>query len=431
MRAESAQLDHFAAFAVLFDHEAELHGGDHGAGVGSHEGYHNAPPGQAPQGELRGVSPPVVRVVGDTVPHRRAYAAPLAGYDTFEERYPDPTPHDAETDMWPEAPRTDEMLDQVRQGEAAAVDGLLAAHREAAAPHDRPAPRPRPRRPGRCQRRGAGCPARGPPPAQRLPPQPGDAVPALAAAHRQGPHHRRPPPPPRQAQRRSLDREQPLAPARSADQSSFDLAGQLLDQELTPASAAIRQRAATPPGSRSRRADEDDREIILMRHGEQLSNQETADALGVAEAAASMRYLRAVRRLRATLLPGGGAAVMSAAPSARFEATRDQRLADLLAELGEQARQGREPDVEAAAARYPDLAGELRELWAAVQIAERSRAARVPAARSARNVPNLPPRRLCRAPSATTSCWKRSAAAAWASSTRPGRRASTASSPSR
>ncbi len=61
---------------------------------------------------------------------------------------------------------------------------------------------------------------------------------------------------------------------------------------------------------------------------------------------------------------------MSAAPSARSEADRDQQLADLLAELGDQARQGREPDVEAAAARCPDLARELRELWAAVQIAD-------------------------------------------------------------
>ena len=45
--------------------------------------------------------------------------------------------------------------------------------------------------------------------------------------------------------------------------------------------------------------------IVVLRHGEQLSNQDTAAALGVNEAAASMRYLRAVRRLRAALLPGG------------------------------------------------------------------------------------------------------------------------------
>jgi RNA polymerase sigma-70 factor (ECF subfamily) len=48
--------------------------------------------------------------------------------------------------------------------------------------------------------------------------------------------------------------------------------------------------------------------VILLRHREQLSNQEVAVALGLSEAAASMRYLRAVRRLRAALLPEGNSA---------------------------------------------------------------------------------------------------------------------------
>jgi eukaryotic-like serine/threonine-protein kinase len=61
---------------------------------------------------------------------------------------------------------------------------------------------------------------------------------------------------------------------------------------------------------------------------------------------------------------------MNAAPSTQPHADRDQLLADLLAGLSEQARLGHEADVEAAAARHPDLARELRELWAAVQIAE-------------------------------------------------------------
>ena len=46
--------------------------------------------------------------------------------------------------------------------------------------------------------------------------------------------------------------------------------------------------------------DEGDREIILLRHFEQLSNGETAQALGLSEAAAGMRHLRALRRLRAS-----------------------------------------------------------------------------------------------------------------------------------
>jgi len=41
-----------------------------------------------------------------------------------------------------------------------------------------------------------------------------------------------------------------------------------------------------------------DQEILLMRHYEQLSNQDIAAALELTEPAASMRYLRALRRLR-------------------------------------------------------------------------------------------------------------------------------------
>jgi eukaryotic-like serine/threonine-protein kinase len=48
---------------------------------------------------------------------------------------------------------------------------------------------------------------------------------------------------------------------------------------------------------------------------------------------------------------------------------RDDRLANLLAELAEQQRRGTAPDIEAAARAHPDLADELRELWATAQFA--------------------------------------------------------------
>src|SRR5258707_15884204 len=101
----------------------------------------------------------------------------------------------------------------------------------------------------------------------------------------------------RQAQRRSLDREQPIVPAVLADHSSYELAGQILDQEPTPASAAIRQELQRRLDTAITALDDDDREVILMRHGEQLSNQDAAAALGLTEAAASIGYLRAVLRL--------------------------------------------------------------------------------------------------------------------------------------
>ncbi len=47
--------------------------------------------------------------------------------------------------------------------------------------------------------------------------------------------------------------------------------------------------------------DDNDREVVLMRHFEQLSNKDVAQSLSISESAAGMRYLRAMRRLRGLL----------------------------------------------------------------------------------------------------------------------------------
>jgi RNA polymerase sigma-70 factor (ECF subfamily) len=107
----------------------------------------------------------------------------------------------------------------------------------------------------------------------------------------------------RVAQRRSVDREQPLAAPGGIDHSTIELAGQLCDPQLTPSAQATWQETLRRFQEAVERLDTIDREIILMRHFEKLSNQEAAQVLGLSSAAASMRYLRAVRRLR-TLLGG-------------------------------------------------------------------------------------------------------------------------------
>src|SRR5437762_2998091 len=50
-----------------------------------------------------------------------------------------------------------------------------------------------------------------------------------------------------------------------------------------------------------------DREIISLRHFEELTRAEAAQALGIEEAAAAKRYVRALKRLKDTLagMPGG------------------------------------------------------------------------------------------------------------------------------
>lgn len=105
----------------------------------------------------------------------------------------------------------------------------------------------------------------------------------------------------RLAARRSLDREQPNEMPATADHSALDLVGLIADRELTPAAAATMRELEAQFQAALATLDESDREVILMRHFERLSNQEVATALELSEAAAGMRYLRAMRRLRAVL----------------------------------------------------------------------------------------------------------------------------------
>jgi RNA polymerase sigma-70 factor, ECF subfamily len=79
------------------------------------------------------------------------------------------------------------------------------------------------------------------------------------------------------------------------------LAARLCDPGLTPAAAATRREMARQVERAITQLPSSDYEIIVMRHYEQLSNQEVAQTLGLSEAAASMRYLRAIRRLRSLL----------------------------------------------------------------------------------------------------------------------------------
>lgn len=104
----------------------------------------------------------------------------------------------------------------------------------------------------------------------------------------------------RASAKRSVDREQVLAP-QGEDQSSIILAAQLCDPELTPAAAATQREMARQVEQAITQLAEPDYEIVVMRHYEQLTNQEAAQALGLTEPAASMRYLRAIRRLRSLL----------------------------------------------------------------------------------------------------------------------------------
>ena len=105
----------------------------------------------------------------------------------------------------------------------------------------------------------------------------------------------------RVAAKRSVDREQPLAARANLDRDTIELAAQLCDPERTPAAEAAWNELQEQFSAAIEQLDEQDREVVLMRHFEKLSNSEVAESLGLSPPAASMRYLRAVRRLRAML----------------------------------------------------------------------------------------------------------------------------------
>lgn len=101
--------------------------------------------------------------------------------------------------------------------------------------------------------------------------------------------------------KRSVAREQPMVALGGMEESTVQLIGELSDHELTPAAAATMHELQVRFEGAIGELPEQDQEIVLMRHFEHLSNQEIAQALGLTEPAASMRYLRAMRRLRTLL----------------------------------------------------------------------------------------------------------------------------------
>jgi RNA polymerase sigma-70 factor (ECF subfamily) len=106
--------------------------------------------------------------------------------------------------------------------------------------------------------------------------------------------------------KRDAGREISIHQGRLPEASSALLADQLVGK-LTPASQAFRRAEARATIQQAlSEMDELDREVLALRHFEQLNNKETALVLDISEAAASIRYMRALRRLKTQLKPLSG-----------------------------------------------------------------------------------------------------------------------------
>jgi RNA polymerase sigma-70 factor (ECF subfamily) len=99
------------------------------------------------------------------------------------------------------------------------------------------------------------------------------------------------------AGRRSRTREEVIVPALS-DESVAELASCLVDHSADPFRKLLRAEAHGRLHQALAQLADEDREILVLRHLEQLSTSEAAAVLNIGESAAKMRHLRALQRLR-------------------------------------------------------------------------------------------------------------------------------------
>jgi len=114
---------------------------------------------------------------------------------------------------------------------------------------------------------------------------------SLAALHR---HHLG-------TKARDPRREVSLCPGPLPGATSEALAAQLLGQGSSPSEAVARSEMQLRLEEALNRLDPDEREVLALRHFEQLSNAEAARELEIGEAAASKRYIRALARMKGIL----------------------------------------------------------------------------------------------------------------------------------
>ena len=107
-------------------------------------------------------------------------------------------------------------------------------------------------------------------------------------------------------QLRDADREVTLHRGSLPLADSVSLAAQLLGTLTTPSQAVIKAETRLLVQEALNSMDPIDREVLALKHFEQLSTSEIAAVLGLSKAGAGSRYLRALKRLREILcqIPG-------------------------------------------------------------------------------------------------------------------------------
>ena len=100
------------------------------------------------------------------------------------------------------------------------------------------------------------------------------------------------------AQMRDAGREISLHGHADAGSTASSLAARLIGDQTSPSQAAMRAEATAELEIALSQMNEIDREVLALRHFEELSNNEVAEVLAIQPKAASIRYIRAVARLK-------------------------------------------------------------------------------------------------------------------------------------
>jgi RNA polymerase sigma-70 factor (ECF subfamily) len=100
------------------------------------------------------------------------------------------------------------------------------------------------------------------------------------------------------AQRRDAAREVAIDAQPYGQATSASVALQLVGIFTSPSRAAARADLLSVVKTAIEQMDPVDREVLALRHFEELSNSEVAETLGIEQKAASIRYVRALRHLK-------------------------------------------------------------------------------------------------------------------------------------
>ena len=103
------------------------------------------------------------------------------------------------------------------------------------------------------------------------------------------------------AQMRSVDREFSMNQQDAGQTTSLCIADRLAGSDTSPSQVAVRQETVKRIEQDIGQMEDIDQEVLALRHFEDLTNQEVAESLGIQQKAASIRYMRALKRLKEIL----------------------------------------------------------------------------------------------------------------------------------